>query len=194
MDLQCLLNLFLHIVAILLQLAYHLLLGVCMLLGRLLALFQPFLHLFKLRRCCTILLLLLLGGGFFGRILLGGLRGGPGSSISALFLAGGAVIEKACLRVLLVSHTLCCSLFIAQMHFQTDNLCIFFIGWDVQIFDKFAHGADLLSENLGRNLDFIKFITVCPYIDLLLWYCIFRYGQSGVIESRLSNVMVCILL
>ena len=62
------------------------------------------------------------------------------------------------------------------MHSQFDYFSIFFACWDMEVFDKFPHRANLVSQTLCSALDFIDFellhllitrIAVC--LERLLW-------------------------
>jgi hypothetical protein len=136
-DLESLLDFFLHVVAVLLELADHLFLGIgaffsCS--GMLLKFFLQVAH--------FVLMAPLLLWGFFlrdnrgvllsmvlRRIMVWIKKPSWLGSRAGIF----AMVEQACLGCLPKWPLL--GLFVTKMHAQTDNFGVFFTRWDVKVFD-----------------------------------------------------------
>ena len=102
------------------------------------------------------------------------------------------MIEQASLRGLWAHTT--ASFFIAQVHLKSNNLSVLLTRRNVQIFDQFAHRADLLSECLCGHFDLVKFKLMdrLCLLELLIDLCLILRGW--LVKSLLSGVILLLLI
>ena len=100
-----------------------------------------------------------------------------------------AVVQKTGLRSL--SHPTL-RLFIAQVHLKTNDLCVFFAGRDVQVFDQFAHRAYFLGQRLSCNLDLVKLKLL--HLAVLMGFCWHLWHMLVLLTKGLLSCVIVVLL